>query len=227
MNSLFQPRTPFQAFLYPLFLLFSTFPGQSESSCRSGCDLALGSYYVTSEASNLTYVASFFNQKPATVLPYNSLSSQDSIVTGTRLNIGFPCDCISGDFLGGNFSYAARSADTYDTIASDYYANLTTAAWLAATNSYPSSNIQIGDVISVIVNCSCGDPDVSKNYGLFETYPLRPGETLDSVAAEFNLSSQKSLIQQYNPGKSFNAGTGIVFVPAKGARYLETCLNQL
>lgn len=56
---------------------------------------------------------------------------------------------------------------------------------------------------------------MSTDYGLFETYPLRPGETLDSVAAEFNLSSQRSLIQQYNPGKDFRAGTGIVFVPAR------------
>lgn len=215
MSLIFQLRIPFRASLHLLFILFSTLLRRSESSCRSGCELALGSYYVTSEASNLTYVANFFNQKPAAVLPYNSLSSQDSIFTGTRLNIGFPCDCISGDFLGSNFSYTARSSDTYDIIASDYYANLTTAAWLAATNSYPSSNIQIGDVISVIINCSCGDPEVSRDYGLFETYPLRPGQTLDSVAAEFNLSSQKSLIQQYNPGKNFNAGTGIVFVPTR------------
>ncbi|KAI0491411.1 hypothetical protein KFK09_025671 [Dendrobium nobile] len=211
----FQLRFPFQASLSILILLLSTFLRRSESSCRSGCDLALGSYYVTAESSNLTYVAHFFNQRPAEVLPYNSLTNQDSIINGERLNIGFPCECISGDFFGRNFSYTARSGDTYYIIATNYYANLTTADWLAATNSYPASGIQIGDLINVVINCSCGDPGVSMEYGLFETYPLRPGETLDSVAAEFNLSSQKSLIQQYNPGKNFNAGTGIVFVPTR------------
>ncbi|KAL0905415.1 hypothetical protein M5K25_023835 [Dendrobium thyrsiflorum] len=208
----FQLRFP----LSLLILLLSIFLRRSESSCRNDCDLALGSYYVTTEASNLTYVSHFFNQRPAEVLPYNNLTNQDSIITGTRLNIGFPCDCISGDFFGRNFSYTARSGDTYYIIATSYYANLTTADWLAATNSIPADGIQIGDLINVVINCSCGDPGVSREYGLFETYPLRPGETLDSVAAEFNLSSQKSLIQQYNPGKNFNAGTGIVFVPTRG-----------
>ncbi|KAG0455095.1 hypothetical protein HPP92_024387 [Vanilla planifolia] len=206
-------RFPFSCSL--LFLLFACSIHLTETSCREGCDLALGSYYVTSHASNLTYVASFFNLKPADVLPYNNLSSQDSIITGTRLNIGFPCDCIAGEYLGRTFSYTTQVGDTYDIIASDDYVNLTTKEWLAAVNSYEPNRIPNGAQINVTINCSCGDATVSRDYGLFETYPLRPGETLDSVANDFNLSSQKNLLQQYNQGKDFSAGSGIVYVPTR------------
>ncbi|KAK8938375.1 Chitin elicitor receptor kinase 1 [Platanthera zijinensis] len=212
---IFRLRIPFQSSLPLLLLLLASFSSRSESSCRDGCDLAIASYFVTSEASNLTYVASFFNQVPAAVLPYNSLSGQDSIITGSRLNISFPCDCISGEYLGHKFSYTTQTGDTYDIIASDRYANLTTADQLAATNTYSPNQIPDGVAINVTINCSCGDARVSRVYGLFETYPLRPGENLSSVAAGFNLSSQTSLLQQYNPGKDFNAGNGIVFIPTR------------
>ena len=68
--------------------------------------------------------------------------------------------------------------------------------------------------MNVTVNCSCGDPNVSKDYGLFETYPIRPGENLSSIAAEFGIG--ESLIQSYNPGVNFSSGKGIVFIPTKG-----------
>lgn len=50
---------------------------------------------------------------------------------------------------------------------------------------------------------------------MFETYPLRAGENLSSVAAEFNLSAEQSLLQRYNPGVNFSKGQGTVFIPAK------------
>lgn len=215
----FRLRIPFSYLsLFPLsllFLLLASFPPRSESSCRRGCDLALASYYVTADASNLTHVAGLFNLVPADVLPYNNLIGQDSIVTGTRLNIPFPCDCLSGENLGHKFSYTTQVGDTYDIIASDHYINLTTQGQLADTNTYSPNRIPDGVAINVTITCSCGDAGLSADYGLFETYPLRPGETLNSVAKEFNLSSQTSLLQQYNPGKDFSAGSGIVFVPTR------------
>lgn len=51
--------------------------------------------------------------------------------------------------------------------------------------------------LNVTVNCSCGDKTVSPDYGLFVTYPLRIGESLESVAAANNLSVD--LVRRYNP----------------------------
>ncbi|MFS7967144.1 putative non-specific serine/threonine protein kinase [Helianthus anomalus] len=46
--------------------------------------------------------------------------------------------------------------------------------------SYDRNPIPNDDAtINVMVNCSCGNSSVSKDYGLFLTYPLRVGETLD------------------------------------------------
>lgn len=70
-------------------------------------------------------------------------------------------------------------------------------------------------MINVTVNCSCGDAGVSEEYGLFDTYPLRDGESLQSVATRFGLAGKEELLQRFNPGVNFSTGKGIVFVPVK------------
>nr|CAD1820450.1 unnamed protein product [Ananas comosus var. bracteatus] len=178
-------------------VLLGSLPLRSESSCRKGCDLAIGSYYLTP----------------------GSISTSPTVPAGSRVNVSFPCDCLGGGaFLGHVFTYQVGKGDTYSSIAATVYANLTTATALAAANSYPVNNVPLGAEINVTVNCSCGDADVSSNYGLFVTYPLRPGDSLASVAAEYGLSSQQDLLERYNPGVNFSAGTGIVFVPTEGLR---------
>lgn len=59
---------------------------------------------------------------------------------------------------------------------------------------------------------------MSTDYGLFETYPIRPEDSLSSIAQAFGIDG--SLIQKYNPDVDFSTGNfsatkGIVFVPAK------------
>lgn len=55
---------------------------------------------------------------------------------------------------------------------------------------------------------------MSREYGLFATYPLHPEETLGSVAADTGVSAD--LLKRFNPSSDFDAGSGIVFLPAKG-----------
>lgn len=199
------------------FLLFlGSFPLPSESSCRP-CDLAIGSYYIATKT-NLTYISSLFDQSVAAVRLYNpQISNTDSIKINSRINVSFNCACLAdGAFLGHAFSYQTHVGDTYTSIASTVYSNLTTEAALEAFNSYTPNTIPNGVDINVTVNCSCGDADVSMEYGLFVTYPLRPGENLSSVAAEWGFSRQEDLLQRYNQGVNFSAGKGIVFIPTKG-----------
>lgn len=54
---------------------------------------------------------------------------------------------------------------------------------------------------------------MSKLYGLFVTYPLREGQTLESVAAENNLTAE--VVRSYNPSANFSAGSGLVYLPGK------------
>ncbi|KAE8684638.1 Chitin elicitor receptor kinase 1 [Hibiscus syriacus] len=197
-----------------------------ESRCSRGCDLALASYYVW-QGANLTFISEVLN---SSIVPFSTLNfdpiliynrqvpNKDSVQAFSRLNVPFPCDCINGDFLGHVFTFSVRPGDTYDKIASEYYSGLTTVDWLQRFNSYPPTNIPDSGVVNVVVNCSCGDPIISRDYGLFITYPLRQNETLNTVLTQTNLSSDlSSLVQSYNPGVNFSSGAGLVYIPGRDA----------
>nr|KJB08655.1 hypothetical protein B456_001G096000 [Gossypium raimondii] len=206
-----------------LLLLISISSISVESRCSRGCDLALASYYVW-QGSNLTFISQILNSSLVpysttnfdSILAYNpQVANKDSVEAFSRLNIPFPCDCINNDFLGHVFTYSVQPGDTYDKIAG-YYSDLTTVAWLRPFNSYPETNIPDSGVVNVVVNCSCGDSAISKDYGLFVTYPLRENETLDTVLTQANLSSDLSgLVRLYNPGANFSSGSGLVYIPGR------------
>lgn len=192
--------------------------------------MALASYYVW-QGSNLSFIAEVMQSSILkltdfdTILSYNpQVPSKDSLPSFIRISIPFPCDCINGEFLGHIFSYTVRSQDTYDKVADTYYANLTTTQSLKNFNSYPEVNIPDNGVLNVSVNCSCGDSAVSKDYGLFMTYPLRPEDTLASIANQTNLT--QSLLQRYNVGFDFNQGSGVVYIPAKDTNGSYRPLNS-
>ncbi|KAK2351113.1 lysM domain receptor kinase [Trifolium repens] len=199
------------------FTLLSSIPSTTESKCTKGCPLALASFYAV-KGSNLTYISSIMKSsiltRPEDIVDYNhdTIPNKDSFFGDQRINLPFPCDCIENEFLGHTFSYDVQKADTYETVAASNYANLTNVQWLRRFNSYEPNNIPDTGTLNVTVNCSCGDSDVG-NYGLFVTYPLRPGETLGTVANSIKLDS--AVLERYNPGVNFNQGSGLVFIPGK------------
>ncbi|CAK7349014.1 unnamed protein product [Dovyalis caffra] len=203
------------------FLLLLLFSYSIESKCSKGCDLALASYYVW-QGAELSFIAQVMQSSILkssdfdTILLYNpQVPNKDSLQAFIRINIPFPCDCINGEFLGHVFNYNVRSNDTYGQVANTYYANLTTVSSLLHFNSYPETNIPDNGVLNVTVNCSCGDSTVSKDYGLFNTYPLRPDDNLESIANQANVTTD--LLQRYNVGFDFSRRSGVVYIPTKDA----------
>ncbi|XP_054817682.1 lysM domain receptor-like kinase 3 [Prosopis cineraria] len=200
-----------------LFLLLISLSFNAESKCKKGCDLALASYYVWVGFSNLTTLSQIMQspilQNPEDIVRYNAgqVSSKDYVQTTTRVNVPFPCDCIDGEYLGYVFKYPIQRGDSYVKVANQSYSNLTTASWLQSLNSYPPNNIPNSGMMNVTVNCSCGDRQVSKEYGLFMTYPLRAEDSLDSIANQTKLD--RVLLQRYNPGVNFSRGSGLVYIP--------------
>ncbi|EOX93288.1 Chitin elicitor receptor kinase 1, RLK1, putative [Theobroma cacao] len=195
-----------------------------ESKCKKGCDLALASYYAW-ENTNVTFISEVLHSQLVpkgvadAILDFNKqVEGEDRLKAFTRVNVPFPCDCINGEFLGHVFEYEVKSGDTYEKIASLYYSNLTTVEWLQRSNTYEADEMAENDKMNVTVNCSCGDTSVSKNYGLFITYPLLPGETLEAVLTQTNLSQDVGvLVQSYNEGVNLSGGDGLIFVPGKDA----------
>ncbi|KAF7146099.1 hypothetical protein RHSIM_Rhsim04G0048200 [Rhododendron simsii] len=184
-----------------------------EPTCSKGCGLALGSYYVWTDAYT-RLIANVSGNSVNELISYNPGTTEFFILSYERIVVPFPCDCIDGEFLAHVFTYTARSGDTYDKIAETYYSNLTTAATLERSNSYPAnSSIPVNATVNVTVNCSCGNASVSEAYGLFVTYPLRAEDNLESIADAANLSTD--LLQRYNPGTNFSAGSGLVYIPGR------------
>ncbi|KAH0970017.1 hypothetical protein GBA52_022173 [Prunus armeniaca] len=192
---------------FHVFLLLSF---KAKAKCKTGCNFALASYHVW-EGANLTYISNIFGQQVPEILQYNRQVVRD--YNGTRIKVPFSCDCLNGDFLGHTFTYITQHGDTYNTIAENAFANLTTVEWLSRVNVYAPTQIPDEVPINVTVNCSCGNRHVSKDYGLFETYPLRPGEDLSFVAVETGVPA--GLLVTYNRGSNFSSGNGLVFVPAR------------
>ncbi|XP_021890147.1 chitin elicitor receptor kinase 1 [Carica papaya] len=204
-----------------VLLLLSVYFLKVESKCSRGCGLALASYFVW-PGSNLTFISEVLQSSVAplgafdVILSFNkNVSNKDSVQAFTRVDVPFPCDCINGEFLGHVFEYNVRSGDTYDKVANPNYSNLTTPQWLERFNSFKPNLIPDTAQLNVTVNCSCGDSSVSDDFGLFVTYPLRPEDSLTSIASQTNLSAD--LLQRYNREVNFSQGSGLVFIPGKDA----------
>ncbi|KAK4279213.1 hypothetical protein QN277_016948 [Acacia crassicarpa] len=213
-----EPRFGFLVLFVVFFALASIF-ASAKSQCSETCDRALASYFIQ-KGTNLTYISKVMKSQlvstPDDIVSYNkdTVPNKDSLSAFIRVNVPFPCECINGEFLGHTFQYDVQTGDTYDQVATTHYANLTTVDWLRKFNSYPTDNIPDTGTLNVTVNCSCGNRDVSKDYGLFITYPLRLGETLGSVASDVGFNDT-GLLQRYNPSVNFNQGSGLVFIPGK------------
>ncbi|XLT00397.1 hypothetical protein HN51_049748 [Arachis hypogaea] len=117
-----------------------------------------------------------------------------------------------GEFLCHTFQYSV-TRDDYSAIANGTFSNLVTAEWLQNTNSYSQDAIPAGGKVNVTVNCSCGDSNISKHYGLFITYPLKPEDSLQSIANQTKLDPE--LLMKYNPGVNFSKGSGLVYIPGR------------
>ncbi|XP_049412921.1 chitin elicitor receptor kinase 1-like [Solanum stenotomum] len=212
-----RPRSVLSLGVFVILVYLSSVPLPVNSQCNRGCDLALASFYVW-RGSNLTLISEMFSTSIPDIVSYNNrdnIPNQDSVIAGTRINIPFRCDCLNdGEVLGHAFPYRVKTGDTYDLVARNY-SDLTTAQWMMKFNSYPENNIPDTVNLSVVVNCSCGNSDVSKDFGLFVTYPVRAEDNLTSVASAANVS--EDIIRRYNPAAEsiLDIGEGIIYIPGR------------
>ncbi|KAL5987785.1 hypothetical protein ACLOJK_035539 [Asimina triloba] len=186
-----------------------------EASCSGSCG-ALASFYVLT-GDNLTYISQLLDASISDIRNYSNIPNADSIQNGTRVKVPFSCDCLStpnGNFFGHMFEHQIVQGDTYIKISSTIYRNLTTVDALRLFNNYPENNVPVNSPVNVTVNCSCGKSSVSRDYGFFLTYPIRPEDSLASIVSSLG-SAPAELVQRYNPNVNFSSGTGIAFIPVK------------
>lgn len=187
-----------------LFLLLAYKSFIAESKCSKTCDLALASYYI-SYGTNLTYVSKIMQSKVLSkrevIVNYNTdtVPNSDLVIVSTRVNVPFPCDCINDEFLAHTFLYEVQHGDNYDSIAKLTFSNLTTGEFMERVNIYTTNTIPEFAKVNVTVNCSCGSREVSKDYGLFITYPLNSEDTLESIAKDTDLDAEVQPWCEFQP----------------------------
>ncbi|KAJ0946763.1 putative protein kinase RLK-Pelle-LysM family [Helianthus annuus] len=193
------------------FLMLFVTINRVESSCKDKC-VALASYTMW-DKSNITFVSQIFSTAIPEILSYNpQITNADIVSAGAKINVPFSCGCNDQDFLNHGFVYSVGLEDTYSVIAETYFSNLTNVDMLRRFNSYDELNLKSGSQVNVVVNCSCGNSRVSKDYGLFITYPIRRGENLSTIANDTTIS--ESLLRGYNPGSNF-LNNDLVFIPGR------------
>jgi chitin elicitor receptor kinase 1 len=148
--------------------------------------------------------------------------SSFGLLGGCLFFISKTCTSLSSDI--GLLNLQVQTNDNLTSIASVIYEGFTQLNWIAAASGVSNpSYIQVGQILHIPVNCTCGNPLVSTKYGFFATYVVKNVDTGSSIASKFNIT--ESLLQQYNPGVNF-LSSSILFVPAKGARIGPTQLNS-
>ncbi|XP_063937838.1 chitin elicitor receptor kinase 1-like [Daucus carota subsp. sativus] len=209
-----KPSSQLCSFLI-MVTLFYTIKVDSKK-CHGECT-ALASYYLWGGA-NLTLLTEAFNTNYSNIMGYNpQIYNFNKIYKGQRVNVPFQCGCLRGsdsEFLGHQFRFKSKTGNAYERVADIVYSRLTRVEWLVEFNGFDADQwVEKNQSLNVPVLCSCGNKKVSKDYGLFITYPLRPGENLSSVAQGVELSEK--LLMDYNPGVDFSSGEGMVFIPGK------------
>jgi LysM repeat protein len=183
--------------------------------------------YVVEEGDTYSSIAEEFGIPVLDLLQANDISSlTGSPEVGTELVIPSVDDGQGGGLLEGN-QYVLQPGDTLDDVAQMF--DVSYEYLLAANNITNARNVPAGTVLTI--------PDGAPGYGEFPpvdaegnvivdlegvggggegTYVLQPGETLDGVAQELNISYQY-LIAVNNITNAQNVPAGTVLLIPDGA----------
>ncbi|CAM6082111.1 unnamed protein product [Calypogeia fissa] len=188
-----------------------------ECTCmpRKGCSTALSVYTVQTGDDLNTLVTRFQTTLPS-VLTYNAILDQNTILTGDFLYFPIPCECVD-DLLGYSYTYSVQYDDTVNRIADTVFEGLSTPAWINQANRLtPTTLIDQGEQLQVPVNCSCGNPSISASFGLFATYPAISTDNVSSLSTKF--STPPDVIEEFNPSANWSgtlSNGDIVFIPVR------------
>ncbi|KAL3679668.1 hypothetical protein R1sor_022624 [Riccia sorocarpa] len=187
----------------------------AESACkpRLGCSAGLA-YYKLVDNDNLIALSNRFMTTLEEVQRYNNIPSTSSVQKDQMVLFPFPCECTDNN-LGFTFFYTVQLGDSLDKIAENLYQNLATKEMIREANSQiTDTTLPQGYDLKVPVNCYCGDPGISPDYGLFVTYPVRQGDNVSGLAEQFQAGEQT--IEKFNPSVNWNSlstANDIVYIP--------------
>lgn len=190
------------ALLYPTpFEAQQSYVNNKQLNCNESPNTTLGfvcNAAAPSCSSFLTFRSTPTYNSPATIAyllsadasqiaAANNISDVAPLPTDTLLIVPLNCSC-SGPYLQHNASYVLKSpGETYFTVANDTYQSLSTCQALIAQNPFNLRELLPGMRLTVPLRCACPTPaQTAVGFRYLLTYLLRPGESYDSLAAEFS-----------------------------------------
>lgn len=180
----------------------------------TGCNAL--AYYRVQTGDTIQALTSKFQINSDSLQTYNkNVTDINVILAGTNLYLPFQCSCLNGQLIH-NFMYVVQADDTIQTVADEDYQKLTTVADIANSSNLRDSNIiQAGNTLSIPVKCFCGDPSVSRDYGLFTTYVVQATDQLTGVAASFVVSAD--VLSRFNSDANVLTPDSVIFIPTRDA----------
>ncbi|KAG0566925.1 hypothetical protein KC19_7G097400 [Ceratodon purpureus] len=180
----------------------------------TGCNAL--AYYSVKTGDTIVALTSRFQINEKSLQAYNkNVTNVNVILAGTNLYLPFQCTCLNGQLVH-LFTYVIGSTDTLGSIANQTYQKLTTVADIKSASNLDNANIiTTGNTLSIPVKCFCGDPKVSRSYGLFTTYVVQATDQLAGVATNFSVDATD--LSKLNSDVTSLTPDSIIFIPTRDA----------
>ncbi|KAG0566926.1 hypothetical protein KC19_7G097400 [Ceratodon purpureus] len=189
----------------------------------TGCNAL--AYYSVKTGDTIVALTSRFQINEKSLQAYNkNVTNVNVILAGTNLYLPFQCTCLNGQLVH-LFTYVIGSTDTLGSIANQTYQKLTTVADIKSASNLDNANIiTTGNTLSIPVKCFCGDPKVSRSYGLFTTYVVQATDQLAGVATNFSVDATD--LSKLNSDVTSLTPDSIIFIPTRDANGAFAPFNE-
>lgn len=147
--------------------------------------------------------------------PSNISSPSSPLIQNQPLFVPITCSCntlnASYTISFANLSYTLKSGDTFYSVSTNKYQNLTTYQSVEVVNpAFVPTKLEVGDVFIFPVFCKCPDQTQLRNrVNYLVSYVLQPSENLSSVASRFGIETQAIIDVNGNNIRPFDT----LFVP--------------
>ena len=172
------------------FDLLVTRGGSTSSDTTNNTTNNNATTYTVKAGDTLSSIAKKFNTTVAKLQELNSIKNADKISVGQVLKLKADTTTSSSSSSSSNNTYTVKAGDTLSSIAKKF--NTTVAKLQELNNIKNADKISVGQVLKLKADTTTSSSSSSSN----NTYTVKAGDTLSSIAKKFNTTVAK--LQELN-----------------------------
>ncbi|KAJ6367005.1 hypothetical protein OIU77_003397 [Salix suchowensis] len=208
-----------QALLLLVLVFFSTYvtaqtPPGTVFSCPIDSPTTCSTYisYLAQPPNfmDLGKISNLFGISGIIIARASNLESEDTpLFPNQLLLVPVSCGC-TGNQSFANITYQIQKGDSYYSVSTSSFENLTRWQEVEALNSFLKPTLlEVGDRVMFPLLCKCPSRTHLENgIGYLITYVWQPGDDLENVAAKFN-ASERNIVKENN----YDSFTAAVYHP--------------